>query len=183
MVSQVIYRLVFPAFELYFCNYRVQAIVVRTGWTVSILRITQLPKPVNNRRDGARNGRTVTRTISAISNRTGRTGSTNVSSPRRHYVPPFIGRDSLGCQNGFPKVRSLARSRRLRCSTRRRAAPCSMRSASLIRLPMKSPTFGEAYAHVTHRLWWICTSTVPQNRCIIIVRIVDEGTGTIHYLN
>jgi len=26
----------------------------------------------------------------------------------RTYLPPFIGRDSLGCQNGFPKANSLA---------------------------------------------------------------------------
>ena len=75
-VLPVIYRLIFQAIEFCFCKWRVQAIASPTDWTVSTLRITQLPKLVNNQGDGDRNGRTTTHAISATRSRAGSTGRT-----------------------------------------------------------------------------------------------------------
>ena len=163
--------LFFPSFEFNFCKRRVQAIVAPTGCTVSILGITQPPKPVNNQRDGARNGRTFTCAVFQPPAARLVRRAVQACLPRQDahaglsYVrAPFIVRNSLGCQNDFPKVNSLAPFASLNepmCGAFFDEVSLDTATDEVVHLRV-------AYAHVTHPLCWICRSTVSQNRCIII---------------
>ena len=118
MVSLVIYRLVFPTFEFYSPKWRVQAILAPTGWTVSNIRITQLPSPSTTSEMAPKMEEPLLSPFqppaAGLIGRAGRAVQACLPRQDAHArLPPFIGRDSLGCQIERLPESELARAVRV----------------------------------------------------------------------